>query len=197
MVLYSENFPEGWREEIVVTDELKLLVVFADAMPARGHLAVRLVAPRARAEVTALCLGRNADAASFEVELIHAAPETYGRVAARAALFDESRFSLRGVIKVLPEARGSDSYLSSRALLVSDRARAEFHPHLEIRNHEVRASHGSSVGRLDEEALFYLRSRGIPRLCAEPVLLAGFFRDGAARLPGAYREKFFQTPSAA
>lgn len=196
MVTYSPNLPTDWKEEIIVNDDENLhwLLIFADQMPKTANLRVRLAAPKSRAEITVAYLSRSRDNTVMDIELVHEAPETYGRVTAKAALFDQSRFEFRGRLKVDREARGSDTYLLAKGLMVSPEARAEIYPYLEIATDEIRASHGSTVGHLDRHHLFYLQSRGVAREEAEKIILAGFFRDIAKDMPVEYGKKFFQTP---
>lgn len=195
-IIYSSKLGIGWDREIRVGRENKtprLVLVFADAMPQEARLKVRLCDLRTRVEIVAVYLGRGNSTTAMDIVVRHEAPETYSRVTMKAALFEKAHLKFNGRIEIAPEAKGSDSYLLARSFLVSPNARAEIQPHLEIGTNEVNASHGSSIGRLDEKALFYLQSRGIPRLCAAPLILSDFFRDVAKDLPPSYQEKFFQT----
>lgn len=195
MVTYSHNLPLDWKEEIAVGagENLNWLLVFCDEMPRKADLRIRLAGLGSRAELSVLHLGRGSSQTAMNVEIIHEAPATFGRVTAKSALFDRARFNLRGMLKMTKEAKGGDSYLLARALLVSPQSKAELYPYLEIKTDEVRASHGASVGALDRNQLFYLRSRGLSENQAERIILGGFFRDITQSLPPAYREKFFQT----
>ena len=94
----------------------------------------------------------------------------------KGALYDESRAVFRGIIKVFPKAQRTDAYQTNRNLLLSEHAEATSLPNLEIEADDVRCSHAATVGHLDQEELFYIMSRGVPRA-----------RRGAAgrvRLPG-------------
>ncbi|MBI4120593.1 MAG: SufD family Fe-S cluster assembly protein [Parcubacteria group bacterium] len=194
MITYSHNLPRNWQEEMAVPEdkELKWLLIFCDQMPENVDLRIRLAAPKSRAEVSVIYLGCNGEGTAMNIRLVHEAPETYSRVTAKAALFDQSRFEFRGMLKVEREAKGSDTYLLAKGLMVSPEARAEIYPYLEIATNEIRASHGSTVGYLDKNQLFYLQSRGLSRGEAERIILAGFFRDVAKEMPAEYAAKFFQ-----
>jgi Fe-S cluster assembly protein SufD len=87
-----------------------------------------------------------------------------------------------GTIRVGRDARDTDSRQTNRNLLLSDEARADSNPQLEIDACDVRCSHGSSVGRVNAEQLFYALSRGIPRPEAERMLVTGFLAEVADRL---------------
>lgn len=190
------NYESGiLKKEIIVSEERGAFIetfLFVDQLPKTVDLDIRLTGRVSRAEIIVLYLGRNEDATEMNVTFVHEAPETYGRVMIKAALFDESRLVVRGMLEITKEANGADSYLLAKALLVSPRARAEVYPYLEIATNEVKASHGTSIGRLDERQLFYLRSRGIAEEEGEQLLLAEFFRDVTKGLSPEDRKKFFQ-----
>jgi Fe-S cluster assembly protein SufD len=89
----------------------------------------------------------------------------------------------RGVIRVFPKAQRTDAYQTNRNLLLSDRAEAISLPNLEIEADDVKCSHGATVGQLDEEEMFYLRSRGLRARDAERLVIFGFFGEVLDRLP--------------
>jgi len=82
-----------------------------------------------------------------------------------------------GMIYVAPNAMQTDGYQSSRNLVLSRSAKVNAIPGLEILADDVRCSHGATVGKIDEEELFYLQARGIPLLDAEQLILEGFFGE--------------------
>ena len=94
-----------------------------------------------------------------------------GRVAGR------SRAVFHGGITIHAGADGSDANLSNKNLLLSDAAEIDTQPVLEIHADEVKAAHGATVGRLDDNAMFYLRSRGLPEHAARELLTAAFCRE--------------------
>lgn len=196
MLVYSPKLGDEWKEEFVVSGEgeiRKWLLVFVDQMPRVVDVKIHLRGRQSRAELMMAYVGRGEDETSASITLLHEAPETFGRVTVKSALFDRSRFVFRGMLAITPEGKGSDSYLLAKGLMVSPHTRAEIYPYLEIKTDEVRASHGSSVGRLNEEELFYLSSRGVSRLDAERIILSGYFQDVASHFPPEYAEKFFQS----
>ena len=96
----------------------------------------------------------------------------------------------RGIIRVSPGAQRTDAYQTNRNLLLSDEASAHALPNLEIEADDVRCSHGATVGQLEEEALFYLQSRGLSRRRAERLVVRGFLQDVLQRRPpGSVTEK--------
>lgn len=94
-----------------------------------------------------------------------------------------SRSVWQGMIYVAPGAQRTDGYQVNRNLILSEEARADSIPGLEILADDVRCTHGATVGRLEEDTLFYLMSRGMPRETAERLLIDGFFTPVMERIP--------------
>lgn len=118
-----------------------------------------------------------------QVEIRHAVGDTHSNVVWRAAAAGRSRAVFRGRIVIEAGADGSAAALSNKNLLLSPHAEIDAKPVLEIEADEVQASHGSTVGRLDEGALFYLRARGVPEAEARAMLTRAFCQvalDGIA-----------------
>src|SRR5229473_6888657 len=113
----------------------------------------------------------------------HAAIATNAETLVKGVLTDESRVEFIGMIRVQPKAQKTASFLSAHGLLLSKKARGEFIPGLEIGANEVSASHGATTGQIDEEQLFYLMVRGIPREEAERIIVQGFFEPVLQRIP--------------
>jgi Fe-S cluster assembly protein SufD len=105
----------------------------------------------------------------------HIGLSTGGDLLLKGALRDNARSVFQGMIKIDPSGQQTNSYLKNENLLLSDHARADSIPSLEIDANDVRASHGATVSRVDEEYIFYLQSRGIPRSTAVRMIVEGFF----------------------
>lgn len=121
----------------------------------------------------------------------HFAPDTTSDLLFKGALVDRSRSVWQGMIYVAPGAQRTDGYQANRNLLLSKKARADSIPGLEIQADDVRCTHGATVSQLEEEPIFYLMSRGIPRPQAERLVVEGFFESVFARLKmQSVRERF-------
>jgi Fe-S cluster assembly protein SufD len=113
----------------------------------------------------------------------HLSPNTTSDLLFKGALVDNSRSVWQGMIYVAPGAQMTDGYQANKNLILSQDARADSIPGLEILADDVRCSHGATVGRLEEESLFYLMSRGLPRREAERLIIDGFFAPVMERIP--------------
>jgi Fe-S cluster assembly protein SufD len=118
----------------------------------------------------------------FDTYQEHAAPRTNSDFLFRGALRDEATTVWRGMIRVEPEAQGTDAYQENRNLLLSRQAHANSIPGLEILANDVRCSHGATVGQVDREQLFYLMSRGLAESEAERLIVHGFFAEALDRI---------------
>ena len=112
----------------------------------------------------------------WNVEIVHAAPNTSSKTDIKGVVGDSAHAFVVGTIKVLPAATGTEAFLEERILLVSENAKAEAVPNLEIETDEVHCSHAAAVGKIDEEELFYLQSRGITEKLAKAMIVEGFLR---------------------
>lgn len=105
---------------------------------------------------------------------VHKVGKTKCRVDVKGVVRGGARVKIKGLVKIAEGAKGSDSFLSMKLLLLDDKSMATAEPELEIENNEVKASHSASVGRIDEEQLFYLETRGIGKIDAENLIIKGF-----------------------
>lgn len=126
----------------------------------------------------------------------HTGLATNGDLLLHGAVQDKSRSVFTGLIKIDPTGQQTNSYLKNENLILDRSARADSIPTLEIDANDVRASHGSTIGKIDEEYIFYLMSRGISRSTAVRMVVEGFFHKVFDRMHHErVREKLFQAVS--
>jgi Fe-S cluster assembly protein SufD len=143
-----------------------------------------------RVEPTLVCAGPGSDARAlglffasgdqhFEHRVVarHEAPQAYSNLLYKGAIQDAAHTVFFGNLVVPPGAPGTDAYQTNRNLVLNDGARADTIPFLEIETAEVKCSHAGAVGRVDDEHLFYLRSRGVPEAVAKRLIVLGFLQE--------------------
>ncbi|HUE76259.1 MAG TPA: Fe-S cluster assembly protein SufD [Chloroflexota bacterium] len=113
----------------------------------------------------------------------HQAPHTMSDLLYKGAVKDVARSVYAGLIHVRPGAQRADAYQNNRNLMLSSEGRADSIPQLEIEANDVRCTHGATAGPLDQEEVFYLQSRGLPRPEAERLIVEGFFQPVVERVP--------------
>jgi Fe-S cluster assembly protein SufD len=107
----------------------------------------------------------------------HVAPNCKSDLLYKGALRDHSRAVYSGWVYVRPGAQKTDAMQTSRNIVLSEHAKADAIPNLEIEANDVKCGHAASVGPVDDEAIFYLQSRGIPHDEAERLIVSGFFQE--------------------
>ena len=113
----------------------------------------------------------------------HRGQDTTSNLLFKGAVADRSHSVYTGLIRIKPEARGTNAFQTNRNLKLSEHAWAESVPNLEIENNDVHCSHASTVGPVDEDQRFYLESRGVPTAAAERLIVGGFFDEVLDDLP--------------
>jgi Fe-S cluster assembly protein SufD len=125
----------------------------------------------------AFIVGRDTNKFPLEIVANHLANNIKSRLYCRTALFDQSQIDLKGMMVVKPNVQLADTYLTHRALLLSDKTRAKTVPSMEIAANDVKAGHSATIGKVDKELLFYLKSRGIDEEASKSLLITGFFEE--------------------
>ena len=110
----------------------------------------------------------------FETASNHYVPNTNAYYYIRSAMFDKSKIDYKGNLIIKKEAQQTDSYLAHNTLMLSNKAKTDTMPCLEIEADDVQAGHAAAIGKVDDELLFYLESRGIDRRQGQEMLIKGF-----------------------
>lgn len=137
---------------------------------------VELFGQGARALILGIISGRGKDVIDLQTETRHMAGNTHAETMIHGVNQDESMTEIRGMIRIDKKADQVTDFLTEKILLLSDKARVTAVPSLEIKAHEVRASHAATVTKLDEEQIYYLMSRGLSRQGAEELMVKGFLQ---------------------
>ncbi len=140
----------------------------------QNKVEINLTQPEAHADVFGLYLQDKKQQVSNDIKINHTAPRTYSRELFKGVLDDAARSYFKGHVFVHPEALQTEAYQNNRNLLVSAKAQANAKPYLEIYADDVQCNHGVTVGQLDEDALFYMRCRGISAESARRLLMRAY-----------------------
>lgn len=144
---------------------------------ARDEIQVALVGKGASTRLHGVYLGSGKQVLDNTTVIGHRAVDTKSEENYRGALNDQSRGVFQGNILVDKGADGTNARMSNKTVLLSGDAEINSKPQLEIYADDVQCAHGSTAGELDEEALFYLRSRGISEVQAKSILVEGFLAE--------------------
>lgn len=160
---------------------------------ARHDLQAELIGDGAQLRTRGVFMPHGRQHIDTQLAIRHQALNTTSDSTWRGVANDRARGVFRGAILVAPGADGADANLSNKNLLLSPGAEIDTKPELEIYADEVKAAHGATVGQLDERALFYLRSRGIPLAEARALLTAAFCRAVLGDLPNDALREYLST----
>jgi Fe-S cluster assembly protein SufD len=144
---------------------------------------VALTGEDAEAQVNGVMFTQGRQHLSYNTHQHHRAPYCRSDLLYKAALQDQSRTVWRGMIKVDRGAQRTDAYQRNDNLMLSRDARADSIPGLEIEADDVRCTHGSTSGRVDEQQVFYAMTRGYTRQEAVRMIVEGFFQQVFDRIP--------------
>ena len=137
----------------------------------------------ATSNLLAVYFGDGESMHDFRTMQDHVAPATTSDLLFKGAVRDNAKSVYSGLIRVRKEAAGTNAFQTNRNLVLSEGAHVESVPNLEIEANDVRCSHASAVGPIDDEQRFYLESRGIEPDVAERLIVLGFFGEVLDRLP--------------
>lgn len=178
---------QDWNEKTV---SFQLDTTVAERNAQVQNVAVNIGAARARFESQTRIEGAGADVKMYSLTVAeetqefdqrtyqtHNAPNAVSDLLYKNALLDNSRTIFSGLIKVAEGAQQTDAYQTNRNLLLDPTAEANALPGLEILANDVRCSHGATTGNVDDEELFYMMQRGIPRRVAMQLMVFGFFEE--------------------
>lgn len=135
---------------------------------------VALVGQGATAEVKTVAIAEGEQKQNITVNIEHFAPYTEGHIVNHGVSKDDAQLTFNGIGKINKGMNGSNAQQESRAMILSETARADANPILLIDEYDVKAGHAAGVGKIDEEQLYYLMSRGLTRREAEILIIHGF-----------------------
>lgn len=176
--LCNEN-PEAWhfdslRAVIKRNATLKTIVVTEGSKTVRNDYRISLVGENAEALLNGVNMLNGKNEAHAHIFMDHQAPNCRSFQLFKTVLNDFSRASFEGKIMVRQIAQKTEAFQLNNNLLLNDHAHADSKPNLEIFADDVKASHGATVGQLDQDQLFYMTTRGIPDHEAKNLLIYGF-----------------------
>jgi Fe-S cluster assembly protein SufD len=187
-VSVQEHGPRTWqvalqRAHVGSDASLRSAAVALGGDYARLRSESRLDGQGAESDLMAVYFGDGTQMLDFRTLQDHAAPRTRSNLLFKGAVEDHAQSVYSGLIRIRRDAQRSDAFQTNRNLVLTEGAEAKSVPNLEIEADDVRCSHASTVGPIDEEQLYYLASRGVPPDEAERLIVLGFFDDVFAQLP--------------
>ena len=148
-----------------------------------------LAGPGARSELVGFALAEAKQRFDHHTRHVHSSGRTWSNIEYKVAAAGKARSSYTGLIRIAADAPVSEAYQENRNLLLSATAHADSIPELEILTDDVSCSHGATVAPVDDEQVFYLQSRGLPRTTALRLIVRGFLESTLIQVPSPLREE--------
>ena len=142
-----------------------------------------LVGEGAHSEVKAVAISAGRQTQGIDTRVTNKAPHSIGHILQHGVIRERGVLTFNGIGHILKGAKGADAQQESRVLMLSDQARGDANPILLIDEHEVTAGHAASVGRVDQEEMYYLMSRGLRKEEAERLVIRGFLGSVLTAIP--------------
>lgn len=162
--------------------EYRLRTITLGGSSSRSTIFIRLAGREARCELAAAAIANRGQTHDVYAEVDHAAPGSATRELFRGIATGRGKLAFNGKMIVRADAHDADSDQSLKTLLTGEGAEAAARPQLEIHTDRVRAKHGATTGKLDEQMLFYLLSRGLDRVQAQALLQWAFIEDAVSQV---------------
>jgi Fe-S cluster assembly protein SufD len=171
------------RAEIGREAKADVVIAALGSLLSKSYVETVLTGPGGEASLVGLVLTDGQQHVDHQTLQEHLAPHTTSNLLLKSAVKGSSQSIFAGLVRMPREAQQSDAFQEARALLLSEHAKADAIPKLEIVASDVRCTHAGAIGQVDAEQKFYLMSRGIPEDEAERLIVTGFFEPALERIP--------------
>ena len=176
-------------------EEMDIVFVALPGEDRRVDMDVELDAPGASARIQGLYIATGSQKVDLNFNVRHNSGGCLSRQLVKGIASGSSRASFYGRIYVAQDAQKTKAYQENHNILASEKARIDTKPQLEIYADDVECSHGATIGRLNQDEQFYMRSRGIPEAEARRLQMISFLAPVAGLLPQDLAEKVYESLS--
>ncbi len=169
-------------------ERLVLYAVISQGWSERKTLHILLNDEYASCDVVLFFLGKNHETFPCDISIKSHAKATYVSVVVRSLLTGSSSIDMNGRCTLAPGSEKSELFFTSHSLLLSNSAQARIIPSLEVEVDDVKAAHAATLGKFDEEKMFFLQSRGFTQKQATQLIAQNFFASHIPKIPEQYKE---------
>jgi Fe-S cluster assembly protein SufD len=163
------------KKETLIFNKPGSYVVFFENLS--GEFSFRIEAENVNLEIYGLYVGKGNDQFTIKTTQHHIAPKSFSNLLVKGVFFDQAKFFYRGLVRIEKGAQKSHAYQKNQNLVLSSNVDIDSKPDLEILANDVFCTHGSTTGYLNEEQIFYLKSRGLKESQAKNLLIEGFLGE--------------------
>ncbi len=176
------DYIDNKKTEIKVSENTHLTYILIGLKSGEKDIVIRMEGKQAKADLIGIFIGKNNTDMKVRTLQHHLSPYSVSDLVFKSVLYDQSKFSYQGLIKIENEAQDTNAYQKNDNLILSPSAHVDTKPELEILADQVKCSHGATVGQIDKEQIFYLTSRGLPQKEAERIIIEGFLKSVLERI---------------
>ena len=142
-----------------------------------GEFDFRIKSSNVNLDILGLYIGKKAENFELKTNQYHISPNSTSNLLIKGVFDDQSKFMYQGLIKIEKTGQKSHAYQKNKNLILSEKVYVDSRPFLEILADDVFCTHGSTTGKIDEESLFYIKSRGLEHKAAEQLYVTGFIQE--------------------
>lgn len=154
-----------------------IFIIVTDKKDQSGDIKVFIDGSRASVQILGAIIGSGKQKIHLHTFQYHKEKESISDLFIKSVLFDEARLAYEGLIKIEKDAQKSNAYQKNQNLLIGKKAWADSRPKLEILANDVRCTHGATIGKLNEEEIYYLNTRGLSQNRAGSLIIKGFLHE--------------------
>lgn len=147
-----------------------------------GEIVVTIKGENAKVNIFGIIIGSSNQIIKLHTVQDHQGKSSTSDLLIKSVLFGQARLKYSGLINIGSGAQKSNAYQKNQNILMSPESWADSRPYLEIKANDVRCTHGATVGKINEEQMYYLKSRGISQRKAEKLILEGFLGEVVERI---------------
>ncbi|MBI2611548.1 SufD family Fe-S cluster assembly protein [Candidatus Gottesmanbacteria bacterium] len=167
------------EEELYVKsgEDKIIFIILTDNNNQEGAVKIYIDGSNSNVQILGTIIGSGKQQIKLYTFQDHIKKESVSDLLIKSVLFDEARLAYEGLIKIEKDAQKSNAYQKNQNLLIGKSAWADSRPKLEILANDVRCTHGATIGKINEEEIFYLATRGLERKLAEKLIIKGFLQE--------------------
>lgn len=177
------NLSEKNEVHIKSGEDKVIFILVTENANQDGRVEVYIDGKNANVQILGAIIGSRKQQIKLYTYQDHKEKEGVSDLFIKAVLFDESRFAYEGMIKIEKGAQKSNAYQKNQNLLIGEKAWADSRPGLEILANDVRCTHGATIGKINNEEIYYLNTRGLTKSDAEKLIIKGFLQEVIERVP--------------
>ena len=178
-----DNLENNLRFYIKEKENKTFVIFLTNHDDQHGQIEVIINGRNANIQILGVIIGSSDQKINLFTLQDHRQESSISDLLVKSVLFDNSKLYYEGLIKIEKNAQKSNAYQKNKNLLMSANAWADSRPKLEILANDVRCTHGATIGKIDPEVLYYLKTRGLSEKQAEHLIIEGFFKDILDRIP--------------